>query len=52
MRVDHDQFHLGRNDAVVILFRKIWERELRALAEKAVLDLEALREHRLRHIRR
>jgi 5,5'-dehydrodivanillate O-demethylase len=30
---DHNQFHLGRNDAVVILFRKIWERELRALAE-------------------
>ena len=26
-------FHLGRNDAVVILFRKIWDRELRALAE-------------------
>ncbi len=26
-------FHLGRNDAVVILFRKIWERELRALAD-------------------
>jgi 5,5'-dehydrodivanillate O-demethylase len=30
---DYNQFHLGRNDAVVILFRKIWERELRALAE-------------------
>ncbi len=30
---DQSQFHLGRNDAVVILFRKIWERELRALAE-------------------
>ena len=30
---DSSQFHLGRNDAVVILFRKIWERELRALAE-------------------
>ena len=30
---DHNQFHLGRNDAVVILFRKIWERELHALAE-------------------
>ena len=30
---DHAQFHLGRNDAVVILFRKIWERELRALSE-------------------
>ena len=30
---DQAQFHLGRNDAVVILFRKIWERELRALSE-------------------
>jgi 5,5'-dehydrodivanillate O-demethylase len=30
---DASSFHLGRNDAVVILFRKIWERELRALAE-------------------
>ncbi|HMF47123.1 MAG TPA: hypothetical protein VK603_00675, partial [Candidatus Saccharimonadales bacterium] len=30
---DQSQFHLGRNDAVVILFRKIWERELWALAE-------------------
>ena len=36
------KFHLGRNDAVVILFRKIWERELRALcgvaADQAVED--------------
>lgn len=30
---DQNNFHLGRNDAVVILFRKIWERELRALSE-------------------
>jgi 5,5'-dehydrodivanillate O-demethylase oxygenase subunit len=30
---DQSHFHLGRNDAVVILFRKIWERELRALME-------------------
>ena len=30
---DQISFHLGRNDAVVILFRKIWERELRALSE-------------------
>ncbi len=30
---DQSNFHLGRNDAVVILFRKIWERELRAIAE-------------------
>jgi 5,5'-dehydrodivanillate O-demethylase len=30
---DANNFHLGRNDAVVILFRKIWERELRALSE-------------------
>jgi 5,5'-dehydrodivanillate O-demethylase oxygenase subunit len=31
---DASNFHLGRNDAVVILFRRIWERELRALAER------------------
>jgi 5,5'-dehydrodivanillate O-demethylase oxygenase subunit len=30
---DQSNFHLGRNDVVVILFRKIWERELRALSE-------------------
>jgi 5,5'-dehydrodivanillate O-demethylase len=30
---DSSQFHLGRNDAVMILFRKLWERELRALAD-------------------
>ena len=30
---DESQFDLGRYDAVVILFRKIWERELRALLE-------------------
>jgi 5,5'-dehydrodivanillate O-demethylase len=30
---DQSQFHLGRNDADVRLFRKIWERELRALSE-------------------
>jgi hypothetical protein len=30
---DQNNFHLGRNDVVVILFRKIWERELRALSE-------------------
>jgi 5,5'-dehydrodivanillate O-demethylase len=32
-RVERAQEHLGRSDAGVILFRKIWERELRALAE-------------------
>jgi len=31
--VDRTQDHLGRSDATVILFRKLWERELRALAE-------------------
>jgi 5,5'-dehydrodivanillate O-demethylase oxygenase subunit len=36
---DYNQFHLGRNDAVVILFRKIWERELRALAEGTPMKL-------------
>ena len=31
---DQNNFHLGRNDGIVILFRKIWEREfLRALSE-------------------
>jgi len=30
---DHADYHLGRNDVVVILLRKLWERELRALAE-------------------
>jgi 5,5'-dehydrodivanillate O-demethylase len=30
---DHEREHLGRSDAGVILFRKIWERELRALKE-------------------
>jgi 5,5'-dehydrodivanillate O-demethylase oxygenase subunit len=32
-RADRSREHLGRSDAGVILFRKIWERELRALAE-------------------
>jgi hypothetical protein len=30
---DREHEHLGRSDAGVILFRKIWERELRALKE-------------------
>ena len=30
---DRTQEHLGRSDIGIILFRKIWERELRALAE-------------------
>lgn len=30
---DRDHEHLGRSDAGVILLRKMWERELRALAE-------------------
>ncbi len=32
-RADREQEHLGRSDVGIILFRKIWERELRALAE-------------------
>ena len=32
-RAERAQEHLGRSDIGVILFRKIWERELRALAE-------------------
>jgi 5,5'-dehydrodivanillate O-demethylase oxygenase subunit len=32
-RADRGKEHLGRSDVGVILFRKIWERELRALAE-------------------
>jgi 5,5'-dehydrodivanillate O-demethylase len=31
--VDHTSYHLGRNDVAVILLRKLWERELKALAE-------------------
>jgi 5,5'-dehydrodivanillate O-demethylase len=31
--VDHTGYHLGRNDVAVILLRKLWERELKALAE-------------------
>jgi 5,5'-dehydrodivanillate O-demethylase len=30
---DRTRERLGRSDAVVILFRKLWARELRALAE-------------------
>jgi 5,5'-dehydrodivanillate O-demethylase len=30
---ERDPEHLGRNDALVILFRKVWRREARALAE-------------------
>jgi 5,5'-dehydrodivanillate O-demethylase len=32
-RADRAREHLGRSDIGVILFRRIWERELRALAE-------------------
>lgn len=32
-RAERAQEHLGRSDVGIILFRKIWERELRALAE-------------------
>lgn len=32
-RADRRREHLGRSDTGIILFRKIWERELRALAE-------------------
>ncbi|MGH7775024.1 MAG: Rieske 2Fe-2S domain-containing protein [Candidatus Binatia bacterium] len=39
---DRRQEHLGRSDAGVILFRKIWERELRALAEGRPLKKWAL----------
>jgi 5,5'-dehydrodivanillate O-demethylase len=31
--VDHTNYHLGRNDVAVILLRKLWERELRCVAE-------------------
>jgi len=30
---DHANEHLGRTDATVIMFRKLWQRELKALAE-------------------
>jgi 5,5'-dehydrodivanillate O-demethylase len=39
---DRAQEHLGRSDIGVILFRKIWERELRALAEGRPLKKWAL----------
>lgn len=39
---DRAQEHLGRSDVGVILFRKIWERELRALAEGRPLKKWAL----------
>ena len=39
---DRTKEHLGRSDAGVILFRKIWERELRALAEGRPLKKWAL----------
>jgi 5,5'-dehydrodivanillate O-demethylase len=39
---DRTQEHLGRSDIGVILFRKIWERELRALAEGRPLKRWAL----------
>jgi 5,5'-dehydrodivanillate O-demethylase len=39
---DRSKEHLGRSDAGVILFRKIWERELRALKEGRRLKKWAL----------
>ena len=39
---DRAQEHLGRSDVGVILFRKIWERELRALAAGRPLKKWAL----------
>jgi 5,5'-dehydrodivanillate O-demethylase oxygenase subunit len=39
---DRGREHLGRSDVGVILFRKIWERELRALAEGRPLKKWAL----------
>jgi 5,5'-dehydrodivanillate O-demethylase len=39
---DRAQEHLGRSDVGVVLFRKIWERELRALAEGRPLKKWAL----------
>jgi 5,5'-dehydrodivanillate O-demethylase oxygenase subunit len=35
--VDHTNYHLGRNDVAVILLRRLWERELKALAEGRTL---------------
>jgi 5,5'-dehydrodivanillate O-demethylase len=39
---DRAQEHLGRSDVGIILFRKIWQRELRALAEGRPLKKWAL----------
>ncbi len=41
-RAERAREHLGRSDAGVILFRRIWERELRALAEGRPLKKWAL----------
>jgi 5,5'-dehydrodivanillate O-demethylase len=41
-RADRAREHLGRSDVGVILFRRIWERELRALAEGRPLKKWAL----------
>ena len=35
--IDRAPEHLGRNDALIILFRKVWRREMSALAEKRPL---------------
>ncbi|HXM07630.1 MAG TPA: hypothetical protein VN936_09195, partial [Candidatus Acidoferrum sp.] len=35
--IDRAPEHLGRNDALLILFRKVWRREVRALAAKQPL---------------
>jgi len=42
---DRSKEHLGRSDAGVILFRKIWQRELRALKEGRRLKTWALPQH-------
>jgi 5,5'-dehydrodivanillate O-demethylase len=43
--IDRSIEHLGRSDVLVILFRKIWERELRALAEGRPLKDWRVPEH-------
>jgi 5,5'-dehydrodivanillate O-demethylase len=42
---DRGREHLGRSDIGIILFRKIWQRELRALAEGRPLKKWALPQH-------
>jgi 5,5'-dehydrodivanillate O-demethylase oxygenase subunit len=47
---DRSQEHLGRSDAYVVVWRRIWEREMRALAEGRPLKQWRLPEDLMNHI--